>query len=307
VSNSVSTSGNATPNAAFSASTSGLTATLDASTSTDPDGTVASYAWTFGDGTSGTGRTASHAYTAAGTYPVSLTVTDNAGLTSTVTKSVTVASPAPAGSIAADSFRRTLATGWGAADLGGTWTTTGAGSLYGVGNGAGVIRLNAAGSGPATQLAIGSTDTALRFNFSFDKDPTGGGQQVRAIVRGTAANGYQAKVTANSAKAMSLALTKVVGGTATDLGSVTLPLTFVAGATYSIQVQAWGTGTTNLQARVWRSDSAEPATWALSRTDTTAELQVAGGIGVGAYLSGSATSAPVVLTVSGLSAGRAVR
>src|SRR5262250_1346777 len=45
--------------------------------SSDPDGTIASYAWTFGDGASGAGVTASHTYAAGGTYPVSLTVTDN--------------------------------------------------------------------------------------------------------------------------------------------------------------------------------------------------------------------------------------
>ena len=69
---------------------------------------------------------------------------------------------------------------------------------------------------------------------------------------------------------------------------------------YRIRVQAWGTGTTNLRAKVWRTDGAEPSAWSVSATDTTAGLQSAGGIAVQAYLSGSATSAPVTLTISDL-------
>lgn len=59
---------------------------------TDPDGTIASYAWVFGDGT-GTSALMSPSYTyaAAGTFTVSLTVTDNTGLTGTATTTATVA------------------------------------------------------------------------------------------------------------------------------------------------------------------------------------------------------------------------
>lgn len=49
--------------------------------STDPDGTIASYNWNFGDGTAAPngGPTPSHKYAKAGTYPVSLTLVDNEG------------------------------------------------------------------------------------------------------------------------------------------------------------------------------------------------------------------------------------
>lgn len=59
--------------------------------SSDPDGTIASYAWAFGDGGSAVGATPSHSYSAAGTYTARLTVTDNLGATATdqVTVSVT--------------------------------------------------------------------------------------------------------------------------------------------------------------------------------------------------------------------------
>ncbi|MFZ2753698.1 MAG: M14 family zinc carboxypeptidase [Lysobacteraceae bacterium] len=82
--------GNVAPIANFSASTSGLTATFT-DTSTDSDGSIASRSWSFGDGTLSTATNPSRTYSAAGTYSVSLTVTDNGGLSNTKTQSVTVA------------------------------------------------------------------------------------------------------------------------------------------------------------------------------------------------------------------------
>src|SRR5438876_676674 len=74
---------NQPPTANFPApSCSGLTCSFT-STSTDPDGTVASYTWTFGDGTpASTLQNPSHTYGAGGSYTVTLTVTDNQGATS---------------------------------------------------------------------------------------------------------------------------------------------------------------------------------------------------------------------------------
>ncbi|GLZ79570.1 hypothetical protein Afil01_43770 [Actinorhabdospora filicis] len=71
------------PTASFTAScsTQNLTCSFDAGASADPDGTITGYAWDFGDGTTGTGKTVSHTYSAAGYYSVRLTVTDNSGKT----------------------------------------------------------------------------------------------------------------------------------------------------------------------------------------------------------------------------------
>ena len=68
---------NTPPTASFSESCSGATCSFDAAASSDPDGSIASYAWDFGDSTSpGTGVTANHVYAVSGTYTVSLTVTE---------------------------------------------------------------------------------------------------------------------------------------------------------------------------------------------------------------------------------------
>ncbi len=64
---------------------------LDASASFDPNGTIVSYEWDFGDGdVHGFGRNQDHDYTAPGTYFVTLTVTDDSGLKGTVTRAINV-------------------------------------------------------------------------------------------------------------------------------------------------------------------------------------------------------------------------
>jgi len=67
-----------------------LTVEFDASASADPDGAIVSYAWDFGDGTTGSGVAPSHSYANAGTYDVSLTVTGDFGATDTSTRPVGV-------------------------------------------------------------------------------------------------------------------------------------------------------------------------------------------------------------------------
>jgi DNA/RNA endonuclease G (NUC1)/PKD repeat protein len=74
----------------------GSAVAMSAAASRDPNGTVVSYAWAFGDGTSGTGPAALHTYAQDGVYTVTVTVTDNDGRTDTIQTIATVANVAPA-------------------------------------------------------------------------------------------------------------------------------------------------------------------------------------------------------------------
>ncbi len=68
-----------------------LTVNFSSSGSNDPDGTIASYSWTFGDGTTSTTSSPAHTYSALGTYTATLVVKDNYGVASApVSVTVTV-------------------------------------------------------------------------------------------------------------------------------------------------------------------------------------------------------------------------
>jgi len=83
---------NIAPVADFTYNCNDLTCNFDASSSNDPDGSIVSYAWTFGDGYVGSGITATHAYLNMEDYTVTLTVTDDGSpeLTDTDTAVVSV-------------------------------------------------------------------------------------------------------------------------------------------------------------------------------------------------------------------------
>jgi PKD repeat protein len=80
---------NQAPSASFTSSCTNLECDFDAGGSSDPDGSIASYSWSFG----GSGQTIHHAFDAPGTFHVTLTVTDNKGKTSSTTNDVTVNNP----------------------------------------------------------------------------------------------------------------------------------------------------------------------------------------------------------------------
>ncbi|WP_426302602.1 PKD domain-containing protein [Arthrobacter sp. R-11] len=293
--------GNPTPNvppvAAFTSSVTNLTASFDAGGSTDNDGTIAGYAWNFGDSSTGTGQAPSHTYAVAGTYQATLTVTDDDGATDAVTHSVTVTDPPPAAPLAADAFGRTVTGGWGSADTGGAWTIGSGAANYNVAGGVGTMLLGTAGASRTANLnGVTAPDADVQVKASLDKIGDGGGTFVSIAGRRVGSDDYRAKLKIAATGATTLYLTRTSGGTETTLVSANVAgLTLAAGDAVQIRMQVTGTGPTTLRAKAWRDGATEPGTWLLNTTDTTATLQAAGSTGLVAYLSGSATNIPVTV------------
>lgn len=104
--------------------TEGTAVAFDGRGSADPDGDALTYAWNFGDGTTGTGAQPAKAYVQDGSYTVTLTVTDAQGAASEpATATVAVANVAPA--VSATLTPATITTG-GVVTLAGTFTDPGA-------------------------------------------------------------------------------------------------------------------------------------------------------------------------------------
>ncbi|MFI7589617.1 PKD domain-containing protein [Spongisporangium articulatum] len=285
---------NQAPTAAFTATPTALAVAFDGSGSTDADGTVASYAWDFGDNTTGTGVAPSHTYAAAGTYTVKLTVTDDKGATGVLSQNVTVTAAQDPNVIAADTFERTVATGFGSADTGGAWTTTGSTSTFSVGNGAASVTTPAGGTSMARLDGVPQQDVDETHRVWIDAMPTGSGIYYSTLLRRDTTADYRAKVFINPAGKVQVYLTKIVSGTETTLttAQTVTGLTVTPGTVLKVRSQAVGVNPTTLNIKVWADGSAEPAAWQQTVTDSTAVLQDAGTVGLAAYLSGSAT-APV--------------
>ncbi len=287
---------NQAPTASFSHTTSGLIASFDAGGSSDPDGTIVGYSWSFGDGSSGTGTTPTRTYAAAGTYSVTLTVTDDDGATNAQTRSVSVA-PQPAGAIATDTFGRAVTDGWGSADTGGPWTLTTSATNFSVAGGEGRVQM-AAGSGPSAYLAdVAARDVDVLTTLGYDKPATGGGVYTSVVVRRGSGSDYRAKLQVG-ATGTTIHLARTLNGTETLLSSTAIP-GLVVGPTVPVKVRlrAQGNGTTTLSVKVWRADATEPAAWTSTATDSTPTLQTPGSVGFYSYLSGSATNAPITLAI----------
>jgi PKD repeat protein len=92
-----------------------LTVTFDGSASSDTDGSIVAWSWSFGDGQFSSGAKTAHMYSGPATYTASLTVTDNGGATSTTSTTIVVGGelPQPPFALTATaSGRRSIALAW---------------------------------------------------------------------------------------------------------------------------------------------------------------------------------------------------
>jgi hypothetical protein len=137
-------------------------------------------------------------------------------------------------------------------------------------------------------------------SFGYDRAGTGGGIYTSVVARRASGSDYRAKVQFGPS-GTSVHLVRTLNGTETILTSAAVP-GVVAGPAVPVKVRlrAVGAGTTSVSVRVWRADATEPATWTSTATDDTPTLQTPGAVGFYSYLSGSATNAPITLSIPDL-------
>lgn len=280
-----------------------LSCAFDGTGSSDADGAITSYAWDFGDGGSSSLATPSHSYAGAGTFTVALTVTDNEGASDTATWPLTVTT-GESQPLASDAFARTVATGWGRADVGGSWSVSSS-ARTSVSSGTGQLLMSTPGSTTWARLLDVSTLSAdLLLSMTVDKPQVSSGTYATVVGRAVPGAGeYRAKFRLKAAGVVQVSLDRsnATGAETSVKQTVTVPgVTLLAGEMMRVRMQVTGTNPTQIRVKAWPSGGTEPSTWALSATDATAALQAPGGIGAMAYLSTSATNAPVTLLVDDL-------
>ena len=106
-----------------------LSVAFDGSRSTDIDGTIAAWAWSFGDGSSGSGPMITHVYSTAGFYVANVTVTDNGGASNTTSVTINATTgassvpTAPTNLVASSSIRSRINLTWITTATNATWIT----------------------------------------------------------------------------------------------------------------------------------------------------------------------------------------
>ena len=196
----------------------------------------------------------------------------------------------PSSVFVSDQFERTVASGFGTADVGGGWSVSDAGKTK-VAGGEGVI---SGWTGGNQDVRAWTSATAadmevlalIRLNPT---NPTGAAYQPRVVARAQsdARNGYSARIVHTTSGGLTWGLSRVdnAGGTGTvSLGAGTLITSGAAGTSWWIRLRVQGT---SIQARYWQNGSPEPATWKVSATDS---YWTSGRASLGAYVSSGLAS-----------------
>ena len=269
----VSATGNSLPVAAFTSTVKGKKVTVDAKRSSDSDGTVRSYRWTFGDGSTSTKKKVSHTYYGTGVQPVRLTVTDNRGGTGTANRDVVVGK-----ALGRDAFSRSVASGWGKANKGGTWKVTPRGAAK-VAGGKGTLTLGAKGTAVAT-LAKKGTKANVVSDVRIDRSQTGASATTAYVLRSKGSSAYRAKLVVGAGGRVQLVTTRVVGGKEKVVKTVAVAkVTAAPSTTLRFRATISGGKKATVRLTVWRAGTKEPKAQS-SVKDGTKSLRRSGAVGV---------------------------
>jgi hypothetical protein len=235
----------------------------------------------------------------AGQY-LTATATDASGNTSEFAQNIVVASGGGNSTYAQDAFSRTVTDGWGSADTGGSYALTGTASNFDVNGSAGTMSVPTAGGVLIAKLpGVAALDLDFVFRVTTDKLATGSNESAFFLARSISNNTeYRAQVRISTGNIVYIRATKVVSGTQTLLGTeFAVPgFTYAAGTNIWVHGQVVGTNPTTIRLKAWADGQSEPGSWQYTVTDSEPSLQVAGPVGLRAFLASGVTNAPVVFT-----------
>jgi glucose/arabinose dehydrogenase len=199
--------------------------------------------------------------------------------------------------VGGDSFSRPASQGWGAAEDGGRWLSTGGPGRLTVSNHVGLVLIPRDGAGTGAALSDASArDVDVRVRVRVDRRASGGPSYAYLVVRSNDGDEYRPKLMFQPDGTVSVHAGRVVDG----LESSVAPAVRVPGLRYAadqfiwVRAQVTGTDPTTIRIKAWAAGATEPVAWQFVAADNRSELQRAGGLGLRAYVSSRATNAPVL-------------
>jgi hypothetical protein len=191
--------------------------------------------------------------------------------------------PPPTGTAAADSFQRSVASGWGSADTGGSWTVVGSPWNWSVAPGAGIVTVGANNQerGYLSRFTVQDVDVLEKVVLP---RCVGGGTNCGAFVVGRYSPAYSPtyyRVGVVQGAGRSDIFLRAQRSDGTSLSSdLDTRLLAADGAVVLVRVEFLGVNPTVVRARAWLAGSPEPSTWLLNMTDRTSAEQKPGMLGV---------------------------
>lgn len=201
----------------------------------------------------------------------------------------------PAGPVVVgDSFERSVTGGWGT-----PWIVSGRTDRYSVAGGAARLGPLAPGEGGVAQIGgLGSVaDVDVTARVGVDAPASGGGTYVSVTARRVGRSEYRLLVRHLATGRVQVSLIRVVDGVETLLASTTPSgLSLQPSSWLNVRLDVRSEGSTSvLEGRVWSVGMVVPAVPLVRAVDAHADLQVAGGVAVNGYLSGSAVGSVTIL------------
>lgn len=193
--------------------------------------------------------------------------------------------------IASDTFRRSVTSGWGAAPTGGNYSlTVPSGVTTNVAHGTGNFSNIAAGRRVVATLPLSAADVSTRSSLTL-VSPTNLDLFHTWRVRETRNSSAYYAVTyrTNPKGDVILSVSRVINGTSTWIKGVNLPTRAINGTKLWIEAEVTGTSPVNIQARAWHEGTPTPG-WQLKATDShSSRITAAGRVSLDSYVAQAST------------------
>lgn len=210
--------------------------------------------------------------------------------------------PSPAHSVTtyfSDTFTRTASGSvWGPSTSGHSYSISNSTS-YSVNGSEGVISTAAGQTLSANINTLTQTNIEASIKFKINQLPATANDSFSIVTRNVGSNNYyRSKLILTTAGTILVNFSSLSAGTETDMSSnTTVPgITLQTNTYYWVKTQIEGTSPTTLRVRVWQDGTDEPTNWLKTATNSQANLQTAGLMGIQTYVSGSSSVTPIVYT-----------